>query len=1152
LHKKGRKKEMQKSKKIIALLMTVIMLTQIFSYSGMAFGNDSLKNNSAMLGTSGSSTLVSNDVKSKESTAKNGTGVISTADPTANVTAVTTAQQLNGTMVSKDMKKSNKKSSIIVKYKDINKAENSKNKFTTKKPKSKITSKKAMKSFKMEALEISSDDDISDIINDLQSDPNVVYAQPDYVLDTYLIPSDVRYSEQWGFSNNGQAVNGQAGTPGIDIDIENAWNLTTGSNEVTIGIVDTGVDLSHPEISGNIYVNEKEQLDGVDNDGNGYIDDVTGFDFVNKDRSVFDSASKDRHATHIAGIIASGMNNGGIAGVSPNVKILPLKFIDGNSGYTSDAISAIEYGISMGVSIFNCSWGGSQQNQALKDIMENSNALFICAAGNAGQNVDINPVYPACYQLPNVISVGAIDNRGQLASFSNYGSKVQIVAPGVDILSTLPGNNYGLMSGTSMAAPFVTGVAALLKSKYPTMSAAEIKAGILNNATYMQNLAGKVSTSGRLNASAALLNNTQSYTVQPTAEPTPTLSPVFKSKEPGPIYDISAGGNNKIPKPVMSDRNLFIDSAIKTGMAKTSSDNGIENLGLFRIKEKFVTVIWTTDVEANTMLHYGNTEGVEKVYTSNKLTKKHQAEIMVESIDDIRYFMAKSISQNGTEFDTDIKAAADYMKDLGGNAPVFPDTVLSSNETSLSDVSTMSYIIDNGANHSFDTTQQIYQGTLFGTADESAGSDYYRIFLSAGKTYSIDLIGMAEGEDYDVYLYDNTRNILGVSNIGGNYDEEIEYTTTEAGMYYLQVMPYTYSSTSAHHNYQLVVYSQDCPPDSYEPNDGRLVATPITAGNTIAATINVNTDEDWFVLDTAKIGKLNVTLKSIPTDCDYDLEVYESDGTTLIDGSYSSSCNDEKITKIINETGKYYIRVYNGTGSNAFDTYELQANVYTPDGYELNDEAYNVKNTGEPSIDLGSCTSATIDNPDDTDFFKFTVGSDTNVGVRLQNIPEGMDYDLAVYSYDSSTNNFLLVSSSTYGGNSDETVVSQLAAGFYYIKVYSYCGSSETQSYMLSVTDENAGIVKIDFDKTSAAVGEIITATLSVDSIDNFAGYQVNLKYDPEVIQPVDDSLQPYSEDTKPTGTTVINNSNYSPVSYALNDLSTGTINFCAGYLNLA
>jgi len=186
----------------------------------------------------------------------------------------------------------------------------------------------------------------------------------------------------------------------------------------------------------------------VDNDGNGYIDDLNGFDFANGDSSVFDSPSQDTHGTHIAGILAAGVNNGGIAGVAPNIKILPLKFISGNTGYTSDAIDAINYGLSKGIKIFNCSWGGSQENLALKDIMANSDALFICAAGNAGQNVDVNPVYPACYQLPNVISVGAIDNKGQLASFSNYGSKVQIAAPGAGILSTLPGNNYGLMSGT--------------------------------------------------------------------------------------------------------------------------------------------------------------------------------------------------------------------------------------------------------------------------------------------------------------------------------------------------------------------------------------------------------------------------------------------------------------------------------------------------------------------------------------------------------------------------------------------------------------------------------------------------------------------------------------------------------------------------------
>jgi len=602
----------------------------------------------------------------------------------------------------------------------------------------------------------------------------------------------------------------------------------------------------------------------------------------------------------------------------------------------------------------------------------------------------------------------------------------------------------------------------------------------------------------------------------------------------------------------MSNRNLFIDSAIKTGITKMSSENGIENLGVFRMKEKFVTVIWTTAVVASTELHYGNTEGVEKVYTSNKMTTKHQAEIMVDSMDDVKYIMAKSITQDGTEFKTDVKASADYLTDLGGNVPVFNDTTTeNTDQTSLSDVSLMSYMEDNGVNHSFSTAQQVTQGIVFGTAEQGVGSDYYKILLTAGKTYSIDLIGMVQGEDYDLYLYNSSQSMIKFSNIGSNFDESMDYTPTVTGTYYLKVMPYTISSTSPHHNYELMTYFQDCPPDSYEPNDGKKAATPITAGNTISATLNVIYDEDWFAFDTTKTGKLNVTLKSIPSDCDYDLEVYRDDGITLIDGSYSSLSYDEKITRLIDTPGRYYIRVYHASGANPSDTYELQANVYTPDSYELNDDAYSVMYSGNPSLDLGSCTSATIDNPDDTDFFKFTIGSSTNVGVRLQNIPAGTDYELVLYSYNSSTNTFSQISSSTYGGNSDETVVSQLAAGSYYIKMYPYSGSSETQSYKLSVTDDSVGIVKIDFDKMAAPVGDIIAATLKVDKISNFAGYQVNLKYDPEVIQPVDDNLQPYSTSTKPISGSILINSDYSPFSYAVNDIQKGILNFSTGYIDL-
>lgn len=1114
---------MKKSKKVIVLLMTVIMLIQIFLSSGMVFGSSAATNSSTTDNTSESSIVVSDEVKGKGSTVKNG------KDATHS-------------------DKGKKKSNIIVKYKDVTKAEASKNKFTAKKPKSKIASKKQIKRFKMEALQISSDEDISDIINELQSDPNIEYVQPDYVLDAYLIPSDTSYSEQWGLSNNGQTVNGQTGTSEVDIDAVNAWDITTGSNEVTVGIVDTGVDISHPDISNNIYVNIKEELDGVDNDGNGYVDDVNGFDFTNKDSSVFDSASQDKHATHVAGIIASELNNGGITGVSPNVKILPLKFINGNTGYTSDAISAISYGMSMGVSIFNCSWGGNQENEALKDIMANSNALFICAAGNAGQNVDVNPVYPACYRLPNVISVGAIDNRGELASFSNYGSKVQIAAPGGGILSTLPGSDYGLMSGTSMAAPFVSGVAALLKSKYPTMSPPEIKTRILNNVTKEQNLVGKVATSGRLNVSAALLNNPPSDTAQPTLEPTPTA--INKSKDPDPVYDTSASGNNKVVKPLVEKSNLFIDAVVDKGISKMSSgENGIDNLSINRVKQNYITVTWTTSVLTNAELCYGSTESVEQSYKVDELTTKHQITINEENVN---YYKVKSTAQDGTVFQTEVRAVSDDITNLGGTAPTAVDiTGTEDSQNNVQEVSVMSYISDNGANHSFAAAQMISEGTVFGTeaADEY---DFYKINAESGKTYSFGLRGMAAGEDYDIYLYNSPdiNSLIAYSVNGSNYDENITYTATFTGTYYIAVLPYSVNITSAHNNYQLMVYSADNTPDRFEPNDSKETAIPMTNDIAVNATLNISTDEDWFVLDATKTGKLNVTMKDLPYDCDYDMTIYDSTGA-YVGGSYANANQDEKYTGTISNTGKYFIRIYAYSGFNASDSYELKAGVYTMDSYEPNDDLYSLLNN-QPSINIGSCINATLDNIDDTDCFKFNIDRSTNVGVRLQNIPTGMDYDMVIYSYNSSNSCFVEVANSNYGSNSDETVISQLVAGNYYIKIYSCYGSSDIQSYKLSLTDENAdvGIIKMDFDKTYAEVGDIITATVRVGNINYLAGYQVNIKYDPVVVQPVDDNQQVYSVRTMPTGGNIIKNSDYSPVSIALNNVDNGILNFSAGYLD--
>ena len=213
-----------------------------------------------------------------------------------------------------------------------------------------------------------------------------------------------------------------------------------------------------------------------DNDGNGYIDDIHGWDFstyenpVNNgdntvyDGTIIDGKNVDSHGTHIAGIIAAGINGIGIQGVAPNVTILPIKFMNGDEGTVFNAIKAIEYAEMMGADIVNCSWGSQSYSQFLYNYMNNSNMLFVCAAGNDGVDAQEFPEYPAMYELDNIISVGATDEAGELATFSNYGQGVNIAAPGKNIYSTLPENTYGYMDGTSMAAPFVTGAAALLLS----------------------------------------------------------------------------------------------------------------------------------------------------------------------------------------------------------------------------------------------------------------------------------------------------------------------------------------------------------------------------------------------------------------------------------------------------------------------------------------------------------------------------------------------------------------------------------------------------------------------------------------------------------------------------------------------------------------
>ncbi len=342
------------------------------------------------------------------------------------------------------------------------------------------------------------------VIATLRNDPDVEYVEPNYIVHVVRAPDDLRFPEMYGLHNTGQ----DGGTPGADIAAESAWNLTTGSRAIKVAVIDTGIDYTHPDLQANVWTNPGEiPGNGIDDDQNGFIDDVRGWDFANGDNDPMDDHG---HGTHVSGTIGSVGNNGvGTVGVNWQVTIVPLKFLfaDG-SGFTSDAIAAIDYATGAGVDVMSNSWGGGAFSNALLDAIRaaaTANILFVAAAGNESSDNDAAPFYPASYNVPNVVSVAATDRNDGLASFSNYGrTTVHLGAPGVAILSTLPGRNYGLFSGTSMATPHVAGAAAIVRAIAPGIGVAALKQRLLSSVDRMPDLEGRTISGGRLNVFRAI------------------------------------------------------------------------------------------------------------------------------------------------------------------------------------------------------------------------------------------------------------------------------------------------------------------------------------------------------------------------------------------------------------------------------------------------------------------------------------------------------------------------------------------------------------------------------------------------------------------------------------------------------------------------
>jgi len=353
---------------------------------------------------------------------------------------------------------------------------------------------------------VEGNDDPEEVAGELADTSAVKFVEPNYILRASRLPNDPGFGRLWGFRNVGQL----GGKAGADINAPGAWDVLTGG-PVTVAVIDTGIDYDHPDLRDNMWTNAGDPQNGRDDDNNGLVDDVRGFDFLNEDSDPDDEAG---HGTHVAGVIgAKGDNGTGTVGVNWNSRLMALKFMNKDGeGNTADAARAIDYAVDAGAKVINASWGGPAFSETLYEAVMRAadrGVMVVAAAGNEGVNADSSPDYPAAFELPNVISVAASDSRDSLVDFSNYGREsVDLAAPGDEIYSTVPKSvdrsGYAIFSGTSMAAPFVSGAAALYLAHSPGATGSQVRGALLRGVDHSPSLAGKTASGGRLNVAKAL------------------------------------------------------------------------------------------------------------------------------------------------------------------------------------------------------------------------------------------------------------------------------------------------------------------------------------------------------------------------------------------------------------------------------------------------------------------------------------------------------------------------------------------------------------------------------------------------------------------------------------------------------------------------
>jgi len=743
---------------------------------------------------------------------------------------------------------------------------------------------------KIQVLEVTNGN-MNDVLCELSDNDNVEYAQPDYKVQ---ISSDNFSEKLWAIQNNGQTIDGSTGVEGFDIGILQAWNSTKGNEETIIGVIDTGIDINHTALCDNIWTNEREIADNnIDDDGNGFVDDVNGWDFVNNDNTVYDSTVFDEHGTHVAGIIAGKNTEKSFSGVAPNVKIMPLKALNYNSGYTSDILAAIEYASSVGIKILNCSFSGLDYNEALADaISSHPNILFVCAAGNYGKNTNELITFPACYDASNILSVAAVNNKGVIAPFSTYGEEIDVAAPGMNIYSTLPNNEYGFKDGTSSAAAYASGIAALICDVDKTTNPIQLKEKIIQSCN--KEVVAYDETLGVVDANEALDEHVKLYSN---------------------ITEDDVKKDNGLP--FIFDKN----------------DQGTVKLTIYTIGYETASL---------SVSNYLQEESSELVYQNNSILNGEQEIQGLSS--EIEYNFTLKIS------DEDITSSYSgcLLIDSAGNCNLY--NIISNVYIIPQNNGDMQLMSDGTkweleSNNVYELADIIYDDyDVYGYISSTSDVDYFKVKFSSSGSANFWLGNIQNNCNYNMQIRDaNDEYIAGSFNAMGNDESVMNYNVEANVWYYIRInsAENTYN-TSSPYLLRVKWYPRK---DSCEDNNTIGNAHPL--GNSYAnllANINSPYDIDYYNFTVSGASKMvNVRLSSIPYDSDYDLRILNSAGSEVV---YSNNSNNDNEDIIVNlSSGTYYIEVKAYGDDYSAENYELLLAISSYSTITLDESYYKSNNS---------------------------------------------------------------------------------------------------------------------------------------------------------------------------------------------------------------